>query len=83
MRKGIKLPWKTFWWQSGRPKRCPRCMSKIIVEGVWDSLDVGVGCGIPMEIEYLCSSCGKSCAYWAHGYFEPFYIMDYAEIPYD
>lgn len=83
MRKGIKLPWKTFWWQSGRPKRCSCCMGKVIVEEVRDYLDVGVGQGIPMEIEYLCNNCGKSCAYWAHGDFDPYYVDAYKGLSYD
>ena len=76
MRRGIKLPWKTFWYKDGHPKRCPKCMHRKFEEDVRDSLDVGVGVGIPMEIEYLCARCGNSCAYWAHGSFEP-YIAEY------
>lgn len=67
---------------NGAPKRCPSCFSPDLREDIRDSLDVGVGAGYPMEIETRCNKCGCSVAYWAHGYYDPTYLMDKLDIDY-
>lgn len=68
--------------KNGAPRRCPNCLSPDLVEEVRDSLDVGVGAGIPMEVETLCNKCKSSVAYWAHGYYDPCYLMDKLGVEY-
>nr|DAU44476.1 MAG TPA: transposase-like protein [Caudoviricetes sp.] len=70
------------YWPDGAPKRCPHCISPDLHEDVRDSLDVGVGIGIPMEIETYCGKCGKTVAYWAHGWYDPCYMMDLMGVDY-
>lgn len=54
------------------PTTCPVCGADA-KERVMDSLDVGVGGGIPMEIELTCSNpeCDHYIGYWSHGHLEP------------
>jgi hypothetical protein len=70
------------YYKSGAAKRCPSCFSPDLAEDVRDSLDVGVGIGIPMEIATYCKKCGERCAYWAHGYYDPCYLMDRMGVEY-
>lgn len=63
------------YYKSGQPKRCTQCLSPDLVEDVRDSLDVGVGIGIPMEIAVSCNKCGAAAGYWAHGYWDSCYLM--------
>jgi hypothetical protein len=61
--------------EDGFPRKCPSCGGTEFEEKIRDYLDVGVGAGgLPLEIEYLCRSCGESVAYWAHGSFDPAYL---------
>lgn len=55
---------------SRMPKICPHCKSERIKSTVVDSLDVGVGTGIPLEVQYDCEDCKRCVAYWAHGTYE-------------
>lgn len=54
------------------PSICPICGSQAS-ERIVDSIDVGVGTGIPCEIEVTCSSkeCDHYIGYWTTGHFEP------------
>ena len=54
--------------------RCPSCRAPIDLDSckhrTTDSLDVGVGPGMPLEQEVVCE-CGKVVGYWAYGFYEP------------
>lgn len=52
------------------PHICQYCKSERIKSTVVDSLDVGVGVGLPMEVRYDCEDCKRAVDYWAHGMFE-------------
>lgn len=67
-----------YFYDNGRPKRCTHCHSVKIDSKVKEWLDVGVGnCGPILEEEYFCVKCGHVAAYWAYGYFDPYFMMEY------
>lgn len=59
--------------ENGAPLKCRNCGCKDHKEVVRDFIDVLNGSGPASEIEYFCSYCGASIAYWAYGYFDPAY----------
>ena len=44
--------------KSPNTSQCPNCQGTNIVYKVEDSIDVGVGYGIPCEESYTCADCG-------------------------
>jgi hypothetical protein len=61
--------------QDGAPVKCWKCGCDQITERVTDRLDVGVGLGMMMEFECLCSLCGERIGYWAHGSYDPSFMQ--------
>ena len=61
--------------ESGAPIKCFKCGCEEINERVTDTLDVGVGRGITMEFECICARCDERVGYWAHGSYDPCFMM--------
>jgi hypothetical protein len=57
-----------YYDKDGYPKKCPSCESTDIEDVIRDKLEY-----TPTEIEYICSNCKQTLAYWAYGYFGPSY----------
>ena len=60
--------------EDGAPIKCCKCGSEQITEKVTNTLDVGVGRGMPMEFECVCDQCGEVVGYWAYGYYDPSFM---------
>ena len=61
--------------EDGAPIKCWKCGAEKITEKVTDTLDVGVGRGVMMEFECICGQCGERVGYWAHGSYDPCFMM--------
>lgn len=53
------------------PSTCHHCGSANLKERPTQTIDVGVGPGIPCESEFTCNDCKRSVGYWAYGEFLP------------
>lgn len=76
-----KLTYKFYFYSDNSPKQCTHCNSSKIDSTVTEWLDVGFGnCGPTSEEEYYCKKCNNIVGYWAYGYFDPCFMMDYLMI---
>lgn len=57
-----------YYDDDGWPKKCPKCRCKRIDSGTIDTIN-----GTVSEEEFRCHSCGTVVAYWAYGYFDPWF----------
>lgn len=60
----------------GECMRCPDCGCTGLKENVRDSMD-----SIVLEFSVDCPSCKEMVAYWAHGYYDPYFMFHEKSIP--
>jgi hypothetical protein len=58
-----------FYDKDGNPKKCMYCGSSDIKSEIKEQINY-----TPCEISYTCKYCEKEIAYWAYGYFDPYYV---------
>lgn len=63
---------KHYYNSDGSPIACPYCSGNETYDKI-NSIDGGIA----SEIEYFCSHCHKTIAYWAYGSFDPGYKKEF------
>lgn len=63
---------KLYFNKDNSPIRCTQCSSKSKEFITIDTIDY-----VLCESEVKCGKCGSSLGYWAYGYYDPAYLMDF------
>lgn len=61
-----------YYNEDGSPNCCVCCGSKDFIDKVEDYMQY-----TPCEISYTCKKCGFPVAYWAYGYYDNFWSVEF------
>jgi hypothetical protein len=61
-----------YYTEEFEPVQCEYCLSKNITSRVVDEI-----AGSVCEEEFICGDCHSVIGYWAYGFFDPEFVIDY------
>lgn len=71
-----------FHGKDGTPHTCPVCHSQELTTRITDTMEFG-GENITTEVCHSCTKCGSYIAYWAYGFFDPWFAANTLSIWWD